>query len=973
MSSLLKRKRGPTEVGDAPARTGSVKEQPIVPTYAHSNAGWDAAFNPKNKILPGRSRPEQKPNNLTSRKESEREPDWKLSEPIGGRMINAEPVFTADEKFLIVANRTTIHVYSTLNSLLTRSIKLQIDFVTRPTARIIAYRLSPTNSSLIWVACSDGVIYNIDWTTGIGAHESWTISSTGCTHMTMASMESAGRRRDVVFTIEAKKDGGWRITANELAPPNGPIKTEAKTIYTTNQRINFLTTAQEGAVIVAAAGKTVLLGSLRNTKYGSIDKIKYEFRLFDSTDYISSLDIRVYNKISSEEPSKPSRKKPVIDVVVGGVKGSVFVHNDLLTNLSLSQSGDLQTGVALIPRKLHWHRQSVNTVKWSLDGNYIISGGTETVLVLWQLDTGKKQFLPHMSATIQNLVISPSGSSYGVQLGDNSTMVLSTAELKPTANIAGVQACVLGYEDTAESHVWRVEADPIDYPLVQRTPVAINPTDPSRLLLGVGQNQEINPSKPVAMNVPYLQTFDLASGHNISRQALTRSNVTNINIAPNAHPVSEPRVTLMQMSHDGKWLATVDEWIPPKSDVEFIGHRGSDLAGERRRRKEVFLKFWQLDKATSTWELVSRIDSPHTPGDSSCGAGRILGLAADPTTKRFSTIGEDGIIRTWTTKTRKRDGVVVKGKGGSILRNWTCEHAISLGKYHLRDEATLPRNGCVAFSEDGSILAAAVGRGNHGLVHFLDPKSGIVRVSHIGLFEGEIIKMEFLGQDLITLSNRIQVFDLVSEETRYGIALEFATIGSIVEQKIEMMHLAVDKKSRTFAVALPGRDNATVKDLKTESLLDSYSELAIFHQDQRTPFLTKTFRTIITALLPTVDTEGYLVLDTAAEIRTITKKGTDAITSLAQPTSALRLDPLPDEATGDLLRLVEDEEMEEAEDIQPATPDINEEANEIPVVTQQQLSQIFDIGPAFALPPMEEMFYQVAGLFSSKPLVKSVI
>ena len=56
-----------------------------------------------------------------------------------------------------------------------------------------------------------------------------------------------------------------------------------------------------------------------------------------------------------------------------------------------------------------------------------------------------------MSATIQNVVVSPSGTSYGVQLADNSTMVLSVAELKPTANIAGIQACILDYEEDLES------------------------------------------------------------------------------------------------------------------------------------------------------------------------------------------------------------------------------------------------------------------------------------------------------------------------------------------------------------------------------------------------------------------------------------------------------------------------------------------------------------------------------------------
>ena len=106
----------------------------------------------------------------------------------------------------------------------------------------------------------------------------------------------------------------------------------------------------------------------------------------------------------------------------------------------------------------------------------------------------------------------------------------------------------------------------------------------------------------------------------------------------------------------------------------------------------------------------------------------------------------------------------------------------------------------------------------------------------------------------------------------------------------------------------------------------------------------------MTALLPAVGSEGYLVLDSAAEIWSVLKKGIQAVTSLAQSTSALQLDTV-EEPTGDLLRLVENqEEAEEMEEIQPPTDlPIDDDDDENPVVTQQQLSEVFDIGPSFAL------------------------
>jgi NET1-associated nuclear protein 1 (U3 small nucleolar RNA-associated protein 17) len=613
------------------------------------------------------------------------------------------------------------------------------------------------------------------------------------------------------------------------------------------------------------------------------------------------------------------------------------------------------------------------TVHADIDlGNYIISGGTETVLVLWQLDTGKQQFLPHMSATIQNVVVSPSGTLYAIQLADNSAMILSTAELEPTANIAGIQASVLESEEPLEAQVEKVEELSWRPPLVQSTPAVINPADPSKLLLGVGQTQEVSATKPQVMSNPFLQTFDLGSAHNLSRQALTRTNITNVNAAPSTHRLSEPRVTHMKISHDGKWLATVDEWTPPAREYDFLKHRGKDLSVEVQQRREVFLKFWQWSKESDLWELVSRIDSPHSLGPDSGDAGRIFALAADPSSSRFSTIGEDSIVRTWATKTRKRDGVVVRAKDGNALRNWHCQHAICLGKPELLEGSghseKYPTSGSVTFSEDGSVLAAACDS-DDGLLHLVDPDSGIIRLSHTGLFEGTIVGMEFLDQDLIVLSNKLFVLDIVSETFRFAIKLASSPASLTPRQKQEMMHLAVDCRSRTFAVALPTFNVQSGK----RSLWSASCELTVFHQDSREPQLTEEFPTVITALLPAVSSEGYIILDTAAEIRTVMKKGSQAVTALAQSTSALELDTMPEEPTGEMLQ---EEDVEEADDylLTPAATQDGEDDddNEHPVVTQQQLSEIFDIGPSFALPPMEEMFYQVAGLFSSKPLAQSV-
>src|SRR5690242_11767197 len=81
-----------------------------------------------------------------------------------------------------------------------------------------------------------------------------------------------------------------------------------------------------------------------------------------------------------------------------------------------------------------------STRKLTSVGHYLISGGFETVLVIWQLSTGKQQTLPHLTAAVESIVVSPQGASYAVTLANNSVLVLSTSELEAKTNIVGMQS-----------------------------------------------------------------------------------------------------------------------------------------------------------------------------------------------------------------------------------------------------------------------------------------------------------------------------------------------------------------------------------------------------------------------------------------------------------------------------------------------------------------------------------------------------
>ena len=157
----------------------------------------------------------------------------------------------------------------------------------------------------------------------------------------------------------------------------------------------------------------------------------------------------------------------------------------------------------------------------------------------------------------------------------------------------------------------------------------------------------------------------------------------------------------------------MDEWLPPRRDLEYLGHSTNNLADEQRKRREVYLKFWQWSKTAETWELVSRVDAPHTMAPENCGAGRIFDLVVDPSSHAFSTIGEDSTVRIWRPKTRTRDGIAVRGKDGEALVSWSCRGEVALPKPVSEVEVTIPAapqrpdHGCLAFSEDGSEIGRA--------------------------------------------------------------------------------------------------------------------------------------------------------------------------------------------------------------------------------------------------------------------------
>ena len=280
---------------------------------------------------------------------------------------------------------------------------------------------------------------------------------------------------------------------------------------------------------------------------------------------------------------------------------------------------------------------------------------------------------------------------------------------------------------------------------------------------------------------PYLQTYNTANQHTVSKQALTRNNATDPNLSPEGRRIIEPTVTLAQVSHDGEWLATVDEWTPPQADTSYLDEGIPEFREEERiHRREVYLKIWRRDVPSGQWKLETRLDAPHFFQDISAN-GKVFDLIADPTGPGFATVGEDHFVRVWRPKTRLRDGLVVRGAEKQGLITWSLDSAVEISdKLDVLDaganaQQTLPlRNSRLAFSADGSVIAAAISWASDedpGVVHLIDANTTAIQRS---LTEVDVVALSglaILDRHLIVVGDSITVWDMVRDQLVYCVPI----------------------------------------------------------------------------------------------------------------------------------------------------------------------------------------------------------
>ncbi|CAG8725295.1 1481_t:CDS:10, partial [Acaulospora morrowiae] len=207
---------------------------------------------------------------------------------------------------------------------------------------------------------------------------------------------------------------------------------------------------------------------------------------------------------------------------------------------------------------VHWHSHKVNHIAFTNDGSHLLSGGEEAVLVIWQVETGYKTFLPRLGSEILFVSISPDQSLYAIGFLDNSIKIYSAINSEIKQAIQGLKYA---------------RSNSTTNPL--STGLVIEPKNHHVVLNGIpGTIQFYN-----AYTDRHVMEFEVSSRNLVSRTFKKE--------------VTYHHVCHVAFSSNGNWMATIDS----RDDGETT--------------PELYLKFWQFDSSSQTYVLNTRVDRPH--------------------------------------------------------------------------------------------------------------------------------------------------------------------------------------------------------------------------------------------------------------------------------------------------------------------------------------------------------------------------
>jgi len=381
---------------------------------------------------------------------------------------------------------------------------------------------------------------------------------------------------------------------------------------------------------------------------------------------------------------------------------------------------------------LHWHAHPLHAIAFSVDGAYMFTGGEEAVLVIWQMETKRKQFLPRLGSIIRHISLSPDGSIYALALADNSLKFVDAISSKPTLTVRGLAlAHSLPGERKARGGVGRsrerLVADPRSCTLLCRgVPGRLQVYDPLWQGAGGGQGRVIGELR-------------IAMRSQVSRTERMKQKQRVLTVGD--------RIDFFQLDTTGTWLATLEA-----ATVDITACHSK-------------IKFWHRPPAHSSFQLAATVRNPHKT--------EVVDMKFKPMCPgrgdelpSLVTLAKDNTFKFWRpTPIGKPLGANGLGMGQEGA-TWS---SVGSGEFQKGVPAR-----CLCFSQDGSVMAIAYG----SLATIWDTQTlTLVHTLAHGSASESVRLMEFSGGFLVTATSRkLVIWDLVR---LVPISTHFAKVVSI--------------------------------------------------------------------------------------------------------------------------------------------------------------------------------------------------
>ncbi|KAF4323146.1 hypothetical protein BBO99_00002680 [Phytophthora kernoviae] len=188
----------------------------------------------------------------------------------------------------------------------------------------------------------------------------------------------------VEFSLKKKRRGRVLLQHRKL-----PFQSAAMQSYTQQDEKNTV-----GDYLVLAAGAKLFAVSLQH-KQGAKDSSNRVFTTQKLTHIRDVTCVAVH----------PTQR----EFSIGDAQGQIFRYH---------QQGKNEDAIASAA-KMHWHSHAVHCIQYSSDGQFLLSGGEECVLVSWHLETGRRAYLPRLPAAVDAIAPRQDGGVYVVGLADS--------------------------------------------------------------------------------------------------------------------------------------------------------------------------------------------------------------------------------------------------------------------------------------------------------------------------------------------------------------------------------------------------------------------------------------------------------------------------------------------------------------------------------------------------------------------------